>query len=156
VDYGVRLGLTGSLSAAAGYALGFDHPGWAAAAALLVSRPTPDLTRTRAFGRAGAVVTGAAVALSVTAATPPNAVVAVLTAAALIGAAATTGSRWYITGGFTTFVVLTLMDLQTPSQSQWWFLERVAATLIGVTFAWVMMIVLPARAGGTAHGADLG
>ena len=37
--YGLCLGLAGATAAAIGFALDFDHVGWAATAAMLVMRP---------------------------------------------------------------------------------------------------------------------
>jgi hypothetical protein len=41
LGYGIRLGAAGASAAAIGFALDFDHVGWACAAALLVMRPPP-------------------------------------------------------------------------------------------------------------------
>jgi uncharacterized membrane protein YccC len=60
VDYGVRLGAAGALTAGIGFALGLEHKGWATAAALLVMRPTAATTQLRSIRRALAVVAGTA------------------------------------------------------------------------------------------------
>ena len=54
--YGVRLGLAGGIAATIGFALDFDHVGWATAAAMLVMRPDPDLQRLRSVGRVVSVM----------------------------------------------------------------------------------------------------
>ena len=59
VEYGVRLGLAGAVSAGLGFALDLDHKGWATAACLLVMRPTPEMTKLRGAGRAISVSVGA-------------------------------------------------------------------------------------------------
>ncbi len=41
--YGIRLGAAGASAAAIGFALNFDHVGWACAAALLVMRPAAEM-----------------------------------------------------------------------------------------------------------------
>jgi hypothetical protein len=72
------------------------------------------------------------------------AVIAVGVVAALTGLAATRPSRWYVTGGFTTFIVILLLVYGTPNQAAGRFLERVAETLLGVGVALFFGIALPA------------
>jgi hypothetical protein len=133
LHYGIRLGIAGAVCAAAGFAFGFDHEGWAAAACLLVMRPSYEMTRLRAAGRAGFVTIGAAVAVTVAAIDPAPGVVAVLLVLDLVGLAATRQSRWYVTGGFTTFIVLSLLAWNEPGTD--WFLQRFLETLLGVAVA---------------------
>jgi hypothetical protein len=54
--------------------------------------------------------------------TAPSAVLALTMSGALIGLAATRPSRWYVTGGFTNFLVM----------AQVRFIERVLESLLGV------------------------
>ena len=54
-DYGIRLGVAAAIAAAVGFALDFDHVGWACAAALLVMRPSAEMTQQRSVGRLAAV-----------------------------------------------------------------------------------------------------
>ena len=143
LDYGVRLGLTGALSAALALVLGLDHPGWAPTAALMVSRPAPALSRARDLGRAGAVLVGSAAAVLVGGVDPPSWLLGLLCAVAVAAMTATTGSRWYIATGFTTFVVLSLLLVDSPEPGEWWFNQRVAANLIGIGVAYVLMSVVP-------------
>lgn len=145
LDYGLRLGLTGALAVGIGYALGFDHPGWGGTAALMVSRPDPTLSRSRGIGRVLSVLAGGCAAFAVSALGVSDLVLALLTGAALLAMTATAGSRWYITAGFTTFVILTLLALDDPSTRSWWLSERTAATLIGVGIAYVLMYLVPTR-----------
>jgi len=153
--YGIRLGLTGALAVSVGYLLDFDHPGWPGVAALMVSRPGPDLTRSRAVGRALSVVVGAGLAIGLVATDPTDVVLASSAAAAIVLLCATAGSRWYITAGFTTFVVLSMLDLRDPSSGAWWFTERVVGTLIGVAIA-VALATMSPGAGGLRHQNLLG
>lgn len=143
LGYGVRLGLAGAVCAGVGFALDLDHKGWATAACLLVMRPTPELTRLRGAGRAGAVTVGALAAMLLAAADPPPAVVAVAICAALTGLAGTRASRWYVTGGFTTFLVILLLALTSPGTGPSRFGERVLETLLGVGVALVFGVLVP-------------
>ena len=142
-EYGVRLGLAGALCAGLGFALGFDHAGWATAACLLVMRPSAEMTRLRGAGRALSVTAGALAAclLAVLGAEPVA--VAVAVGVALTGLAATRESRWYVTGAFTTFLVLLLLVYGTPSQAESRLIERVGETLLGVVIALIFGVVLP-------------
>src|SRR3954468_12845415 len=126
LDYGVRLGLAGAICTGLGFALALDldldldldHKGWATAACLLVMRPTPEMTRLRGAGRALAVTSGALVACLIVRVDPPSAVLALTVSGALIGLAATRPSRWYVTGGFTTFLVISLLLYGNPELAQ--------------------------------------
>jgi hypothetical protein len=71
--------------------------------------------------------------------------VAVVTVTAIAAVAATRQSRWYITPGFTTFLVLTLLLYSdaTTATEQWRFNERVGQTLLGVGFAYLYGLAVP-------------
>jgi uncharacterized membrane protein YccC len=144
IEYGVRLGLAGATCAGLGYALDLDHKGWATAACLLVMRPSAAMTRLRGAGRALSVTAGALAASVLVLGDVQPAVIAVGVVAALTGLAATRPSRWYVTGGFTTFIVILLLVYGTPNQAAGRFLERVAETLLGVGVALFFGIALPA------------
>ena len=135
VDYGLRLGAAGGLCAAISFIAGFDHEGWAAAACLLVMRPNPAMVRLRGAGRAAFVAAGATAAALLTELDPPNAVWAVVIVLDLILLAGTRASRWYVTGGFTTFIVISLTIHADAEHGADAFAERVLETLIGVTVA---------------------
>jgi hypothetical protein len=143
LDYGIRLGLAGALCTGVGFALDLDHKGWATAACLLVMRPTPEMTRLRGAGRALAVTSGALVACLLARADPPSAVLALTVSGALIGLAATRPSRWYVTGGFTTFLVISLLLYGNPQLAQSRFDERVLETLLGVGVALIFGVAIP-------------
>ena len=144
LGYGVRLGLAGAICAGVGFALDLDHKGWATAACLLVMRPTPEMTRLRGAGRAAAVSVGALAAVLLAAADPHPAVVALATSVALTGLAGTRASRWYVTGGFTSFLVILLLALTAPDAAASRFGERVVETLLGVGVALVFGVLVPA------------
>lgn len=144
-EYGVRLGLAGSVTAAIGFALDLDHKGWATTAALMVMRPAPELTRLRAAGRAAAVAIGAGAGCVLALLRPPSPVLAGAVILALTGLAATRTSRWYVTGGFTTFLVILVLAYSSPDQAESRFVERVAETLLGVAVALVLGVVVPRR-----------
>ncbi|MCA0328918.1 MAG: FUSC family protein [Actinobacteria bacterium] len=133
LEYGVRLGIAGAACAAAGFALGFDHEGWAAAACLLVMRPSAEATRLRAAGRAAFVAIGAGAAVGAAHGPVPDAVLGVLVLVDLVAMAATRPSRWYVTGGFTTFLVISMLAWQEPGTA--WFQQRLLETLLGVAAA---------------------
>src|SRR3954453_5503014 len=137
--YGGRLGAGGGVCAAAGFAFGFDHAGWAAAACLMVMRPSVEQTKLRAAGRAAFVTAGAAVAVAVAALDGPAWILAVLLVLDLVALGATRGSRWYLTGGFTTFAVLSMLAWSEPGID--WFGQRCLETAIGVAVA--LLATLP-------------
>jgi hypothetical protein len=144
VEYGIRLGLAGAICAGLGYALDLDHKGWATAACLLVMRPTAEMTRLRAAGRLIAVTTGALAACIVALIGVPAGVLAAIIVADLTALAATRASRWYVTGGFTTFLVISLLIYGAPGTAQGRFNERVLETLLGVGVAAVLGVAIPA------------
>ena len=147
IEYGVRLGLAGATCAGLGYVLDLDHKGWAAAACLLVMRPSAEMTRLRGAGRALSVTVGALAATALALDEVEPAVIAAGVVAALTGLAATRPSRWYLTGGFTTFIVILLLVYGAPNQAAGRFLERVGETLLGVGVALVFGVVWPALSG---------
>jgi uncharacterized membrane protein YccC len=144
VEYGIRLGLAGATCAGLGFALDLDHKGWATAACLLVMRPSAEMTRLRAAGRIIAVTTGALAACVVAVAGAPAGVLAVIIVADLTALAATRASRWYVTGGFTTFIVISLLIYGAPGGAQSRFNERVLETLLGVAVAAIFGVAIPA------------
>jgi hypothetical protein len=137
LDYGLRLGIAAALCASISFGSGFHHEGWAAAACLLVMRPDPAMVRLRGAGRAAFVTAGATAAAVLTKLDPPNAVWAVAIVLDLMLLAGTRASRWYVTGGFTTFIVISLVIHADAEHGADAFLERVLETLIGVTVALV-------------------
>jgi hypothetical protein len=130
LGYGLRLGAAGAACAALGFALGFDHEGWAAAACLLVMRPSAEATRLRAAGRAGFVALGAGIAAAAAHLPVAPPLLAVLVALDVVALAATRPSRWYVTGGFTTFLVISMLAWSQPGTP--WFWQRLLETAIGV------------------------
>jgi hypothetical protein len=59
--------------------------------------------------------------------------------------AGTRPSRWYVTGGFTTFITILLLIYGSPDQADGRFLERVGETLVGVAVALVLGVAVPVR-----------
>ncbi|MFB4349669.1 FUSC family protein [Microbacterium sp. CR_7] len=133
--YGVQIGLAGAAAAAIGFALGVDHPGWACAAALLVSRPAYATLVTRGWGRVVSVLCGALLACGVAALAPASGLSAVLLVVLLAAGTGTAGSRWYVFPFFSTFIVLSLLLLEDATTPAHWFIERVGMTLVGVALA---------------------
>jgi hypothetical protein len=143
-EYGVRLGLAGAVCAGLGFALTLEHKGWATAACLLVMRPTAEMTRLRGAGRAISVFAGALAACVLSIGDVAPVVIAVAVTLALAGLAGTRSSRWYVTAGFTTFIVILLLVYGRPEQEESRFLERVAETLLGVGIALIFGVLVPA------------
>lgn len=144
LEYGVRLGAAGATAAAIGFLAGLEHVGWACAACLLVMRPSEDMQRLRSVGRIGAVAIGALAAIALVRVHPPAAVYSAAAIVAVGGAAATNRSRWYVTAGFTTFLVFLLLLYATPEDAGERFNERLGETLLGVAIAYVFGLTIPA------------
>ena len=151
-DYGVRLGLAAAIAAAVGFALDFDHVGWACAAALLVMRPSAEMTQLRSVGRLVAVTTGAAAAAALANSTTSTTVYAIATVVVLATASATHTSRWYVTSAFTTFFAISLLIYANPAEGASRFNERVLETVLGVGLAYLFGLVIPLAAGSTSQG----
>ncbi len=152
LGYGVRLGAAGASAAAIGFLLDLDHVGWATAAALLVMRPVAEMQKLRSVGRIAAVVVGALSAVLLLHLDPANAVLALAILATIAGAAATHGSRWYVTPAFTTFLVLLLLLNGNPEETATRFGERTLETLLGVGLAYLFGLLLPAVLTSTRDG----
>ena len=156
-DYGIRLGLAGAIAAALGFALDLDHVGWPCAAALLVMRPSIEMTQLRSLGRVASVFIGAGAAVVFVGQDPRTAAYALSAIVVVTGAAATRTSRWYVTSMFTTFLVIVLLAQAGPSEAVQGFNERVAETAAGVALAYLFGMVVPtirrprAQHGGTRH-----
>ena len=133
--YGVQLGLAGATCAGIGFALHFDHVGWATAAAMLVTRPSAALFARRVLGRPISVLVGAVVAIALLETSPAAPVTAVVLVAVVAAAAAAARSAWYVTPAFTTFLVFLLLGGADPGQAEAHFGERIGETLLGVTIA---------------------
>lgn len=144
IGYGVTVGSVGALTAGIGYAFGFDHVGWACAAALLVLRPDPDLQMWRTAGRFVSVIVGAAIGAVMVELGTPDWGMAIGVGAAIVAAAATRGSRWYILPTFTTYLVLLLLTAADPDAAPGRFGERVGETVLGLAVAAVVGLGIPA------------
>jgi uncharacterized membrane protein YccC len=132
-----------ALSAGIGFALHFDHVGWATAAALLVMRPEAGVLTLRAIGRPVSVAVGAMVAIALLALPAPDWLIAVVVVLAIVAATATRGSRWYVTPAFTTFMAFLLLLAADPEQAPDRFGERLGETLLGVAAAVVFGLLVP-------------
>jgi hypothetical protein len=67
-------------------------------------------------------------------------------ALAIASASATQRSRWYVTAGFTTFLVFLMLLYSDPQTATRRFNERVLETLLGVGIAYFYGLALPAIA----------
>jgi uncharacterized membrane protein YccC len=151
LDYGIRLGLAGATAAAIGFVADLEHVGWACGAALLVMRPAPEMQRLRSVGRILSVVVGALAAILFVKAGPPAGVYSAAVIVALAAAAATHGSRWYVTPAFTTFLVFLLLLYADPSTAQSRFNERLLETALGIGIAYFYGLVMKQRLGNTGR-----
>ena len=146
LGYGLRLGAAGATAAAIGFIADLEHVGWACAAALLVMRPSADMQRLRSAGRILAVAAGALAGAALVRLHPPAAVYSVAIIAVIASAGATHRSRWYVTAGFTTFLVFLMLLYSDPQTATRRFNERVLETLLGVGIAYFYGLALPALA----------
>ena len=143
LEYGIRLGAAGATAAAIGFGFDFDHVGWACAAALLVMRPSAEMQRLRSVGRVLAVTAGAAAAAGIASITSAPGWYCAVAVVAVAGAAATRGSRWYVTPAFTTLLAISMLIYSHPQDAGSRFGERVGETILGVTIAYVFGLLLP-------------
>ena len=141
--YGLALGLAGAAAAAIGFALDFEHVGWAATAAMLVMRPARDMQQLRSVGRLISVVAGAIIGIAIARLEPLAIVYSLLTLGIVAVVAATNRSRWYITPAFTTLIVFLLLLESNPATAASRFGERVSETVLGVGLAYVFGLALP-------------
>jgi uncharacterized membrane protein YccC len=144
LDYGIRMGLAAAIVYAIAASLELDHPGWAPAACLLVARPQVDLLQSRGVARVLSVIIGAVAAALLLRTNPSNYVLAILAILVLAVAAATVGSRWYITSAFTTLLVFVMLLNGHPEDTVGKFNERVGETILGVTAAYLFGWAIPA------------
>jgi hypothetical protein len=144
--YGLRLGLAGATAAGLGFALDLDHLGWPCAAALLVMRPSSEMTQLRSLGRVASVLVGAAIAVAFVEHAPGAVADALAVVLVVTGAAATRTSRWYVTSAFTTFLVIVLLGQADPDAAVQGFDQRVNGTILGVALAYLFGMVMPAIA----------
>lgn len=141
--YGLRLGLAGGTAAALGFVLELDHLGWPCAAALLVMRPSSEMTQLRSLGRVASVIVGAATAVAFVEQAPRAVGYALAVVVVVTGAAATRTSRWYVTSAFTTFLVIVLLGQSDAGAAVQGFDQRVSETVLGVGLAYLFGMVVP-------------
>jgi hypothetical protein len=139
------LTIAAALATAIGFSFGAEHTGWIVISTLLVMRPTDDMMKLRSAGRAISVFIGAVVAAWLLTQDLSPAAIAVVGAGAIISAAATNASRWYITPAFTTFLILwcVLYANNTSQNITHRSTERVFDTLLGVGIAYFFGLVVP-------------
>ena len=143
LGFGIRLGLAAVIAATIGFVLGLDHVGWAVGAVLLVMRPSTELVLSRALARAASVVLGALVGGAFMLLIPPPWLMGVAALLALATLTALSGSRWYITGFFGTFLVFMLLLQGDPADVAHRFWERSLETFLGVTLALLFGVLIP-------------
>jgi hypothetical protein len=141
--YGVLLGAAAAVAAGIGFLLSFEHVGWATAAVLLVMRPVRGQLIARSIGRAVSVLVGAFAAAAFAVMVPGDVVVGLAAGLAVVALCATQESRWYVAPGFTTFVALTFILVNSSDPPGERFLERSLETLLGVGLALLFGAVIP-------------
>ncbi len=138
--------LAGAIGLAIGFALEVVHVAWAAGAALLIMRPVPDLTLSRAIGRVVATFVGITVAVIVAALDPSNIGIAVITAVAVAAVVGTRGSNWYVSPAGIGLVVLLMSSLSGPDALAMSYRERLVETAIGGGLALLFGVLIPTLA----------
>ena len=106
-------------------------------------RPAAELQRLRSVGRIAAVASGASLAVLVVSQHPGAGWFAALVVLAVSAAAATRTSRWYISGGFTTFPVFVLLLYADPAAAGSRLGERIGETVLGVAIAYAFGLGIP-------------
>jgi hypothetical protein len=152
--FGWLLGGAGALCAAVGFALDWEHVGWATAAALLVMRPRGPEQRLRSVDRLVDVLVGAGAAIALVVVGPPDWVYALAIGLTAVLATATGGSRWYVVPTFTTFYVFLMLVATDPSDAPSRFWERVGETAFGVGVAAALGLAVPALLDRRARARD--
>ena len=74
---------------------------------------------------------------------PPEVVFALVAVVVLGAAAATVGSRWYITSAFTTLLVFLMLLHGHPDETTYKVNERVGETILGVAAAYLVVWLIP-------------
>lgn len=147
--YPACLAAAAGIGLALGFLLDLRHVAWAAAAALFIMRPQPEVLVTRAWGRVLATfagVLGAALVYHRGVAEIGLAVIAVATISAMV---ATRSSRWYVTSAGTGLVVLLLSGVSSTKDFEVTLDDRLIGTAIGAALAVVFGIFVPRLAAHT-------
>lgn len=133
--YGLLLGTAAAIAATVGFLLDLEHVGWATAAVLLVMRPARGQLISRSIGRAISVLVGAFAAAAFAVLAPGDLLIGLVVGVVVGALCATQESRWYVAPGFTTFIALTFILVNSTEPPGARFLERALETLLGVGLA---------------------
>ncbi|MFZ1440652.1 MAG: FUSC family protein [Candidatus Microthrix subdominans] len=138
--YGLVLGVAGAVSTLVAFTLDVSYVGWLVGSTLLVIRPTWDLLSARGLGRMVSVLVGGTAAALLLLADLPTPAIAVVLWLVLVAMAATSGSRWYVTPAFTSFLILwaLLYGQAERNDVKVKLDERVVDTVIGVAVAYLV------------------
>jgi hypothetical protein len=112
------------------------------------------LLQSRGVGRVASVVAGALAAALILNSSPPEVVFAVVAVAVLGAAAATVGSRWYVTSAFTTLLAFLMLLNGHPNETTSKINERVGETILCVAAAYLAVWLIPTLQ--MRHNADNG
>jgi len=136
-SYGIFYAVATLTAVTLAFGLGLEHVGWVVGATLFVMRPSWQVEKMRIAGRFVSVFIGANLAALILFLEPSPLLTAIVVALAVIVAAGTHGSRWYITPAFTTFIVFFVLLYGDTATSDIAFRlnERVIDTTIGVFIA---------------------
>jgi hypothetical protein len=141
--YGALFAIAGAAGLAIGFAAGFVHVAWTAGAALLIMRPTPDLTARRSAERVAATflgITAAAVAVRLD---PTSIAISVVVAASVAAIIGTRTSAWYLSSAGTGLVVLLMSGVSTSGSFAETYAERLVETATGAALAMIFGVLVP-------------
>jgi uncharacterized membrane protein len=126
--YALLYAAAAALGLMIGFAFGFEHVAWSAAAAVFIMRPQPELSLSRAVGRVVGTYAGVLLAALLGGHGLDRLAFAVVVAA--IGTAiGLRTSRWYITPGFTALVVVLVAGVGRVHDFDVVFVDRLGAAI---------------------------
>jgi hypothetical protein len=143
-SYAILFAAAAGIGLALGYLLDLVHVAWAAAAAMFIMRPNPDLLASRAVGRTVATFAGVLAAGLLLRRGPTEIALAVITVAAIAAMVAVRTSRWYVTGAGSGLIVLLMSGVAGTQVFEVSFAERLLETALGAGLALSFGVAIPA------------
>jgi Fusaric acid resistance protein-like len=141
--YAIGLAAAAGIGLALGFLLDLRHVAWAAAAALFIMRPQPEMLVTRAWGRVLATFAGVLGAAVVYQRGLAEIGLAVIAVAAITAMVATRSSRWYVAPAGSGLVVLLVSGVSSTKDFEVTLDDRLIGTAIGAALALTFGIALP-------------